>query len=93
MFIVLGAKFASISAGPVYVPNTPFVHVDDAVILSANVKFGNIINDNVKQIGTICFMLGNNLPVCVCVCVCVENRGFQRVDKFFHFFLPFFFVS
>ena len=29
---------------------------------------------SIKQIVPICFMLGNNLPVCVCVCVCVCRK-------------------
>jgi len=97
VFIVLALKsgsnaaerFATLSA-----PKTLVVQPGLVVgIFVANVKFGNVKREIVKQIVPICFRLGNNLSVCVCVCVCVGFCGVQPIVSFFTPFFPFFFVS
>ena len=91
MFIVLALKSGSNAALPFAIlsaPKTVVVHPGLVVgIFVANVKFGIVKRDIAKQIVPICLRLVIKLSVCVCVCV--ENRGFQRVDKFFvHFSSP-----
>ena len=60
-------RFATLSA-----PKTVVVQPGLVVgIFVANVIFGIVKRDIVKQIVPICFRLVIKLSVCVCVCVCV----------------------
>ena len=74
VFIVLALKSGSSDALPFAIfcaPKTVVVQPGLVVgIFVANVKFGIVKRDIVKQIVPICFKLLRKLSVCVCVCVC-----------------------
>ena len=67
IFILFASQFAVRFAVPVSTDNVGCVQsAGDVVILSANAEMEKIEIKIAKQIVPICFMLGNNLFVCMC---------------------------